>query len=55
MFQAEDPLIQYLFNECVSLLCIVMMQFLKKEAVADLTADQLAKPDVELPENVVIF
>ena len=46
-FQAEGLLIHYLFSEKVSQLRILMMRFLKKKAIADLTANQLAKLDIE--------
>ena len=48
MFQAEGPLIHYLFSEQVSLLHTVNVRFLKKEAVAGFTTNLLAKVDIEL-------
>ena len=48
MFHAEGPFIHYLLSEQVSLLRIVVMRFLKEKAVADLTANKLAKLDIEL-------
>ena len=55
VFQPKCPLIHYLFSKYVSLLFSMVMRFLKKEAVADLTANKFAKLVIELHESSVIF